>query len=87
VFGVASTTATTTTIASWVNGLPYTKNFNALAIDDNDGVGVEQGQALNFIWDPTQVQGGAFTTAASGTGGTGIKMHVKLQGILARGVQ
>lgn len=77
---------TQTSVGAWSNGYPLASNMLILAIDDNDGVGIEQGQPLNFTVDPTQVQAGAFTTASS-PNGTGIKGHVKLQGIEARGVQ
>jgi hypothetical protein len=89
VFGTILGSATQTTgVGAWCNGYPVTSNMLVLAIDDNDGVGIEQGQPLNFIMDPTQVQAGAFTTIAGSTaGGTGIKGHVRLQGIEARGVQ
>jgi len=89
VFGGFSGSDSTNIASSYNNGYPMASNMMVLAIDDNDGVGIEQGQPLNFILDPTQVQAGAFSTAASSAvpAGTGIKFHVRLQGIEARGVQ
>jgi hypothetical protein len=89
VYGGFSGTDSTNIASAYNNGYPQASNMLMLAIDDNDGVGIEQGQTLNFVLDPTQVQAGAFTTATSGVIpiGTGLKFHVRLQGIEARGVQ
>jgi hypothetical protein len=78
--------STQTSVGLWSNGMPYTKNVNILAIDDNDGVGIEEGQNLGFTVDPSQIQGGA-STLANSPNGTGWKIWIKLLGINARGVQ
>lgn len=55
---------------------------------EGDGVQIEQQQTFKVTLDPTQVQAGAFTTAAAAgtTFGTGIKIIFTLEGLLSRAV-
>jgi hypothetical protein len=61
---------------------------NSIYALEGDGVQIEQQQTFKVTLDPTQVQAGAFTTAAAAgtTFGTGIKIIFTLEGLLSRAV-
>ncbi len=82
--GFSSTTQNNVGIAQV--GWPETRNLYVL---EHDGVQIEQQQNFGVDLDPTQIQGGAFTTdiAAANPAGTGIRAWVHLEGTLARAVQ
>jgi hypothetical protein len=88
VFGSANvfqTTAAAASYPSFANGYP---EANAIFALEGDGVQIEQQQTFKVILDPTQVQSGAFTTAAAAgtTFGTGVKIIYTLDGLLSRAV-
>ena len=69
-------------------GWPVESNIYHLLADANDpGVIISQGQNFAVVVDPTHQIGGAFTTAAAGAGGTGVRIWFNLVGTLARSVQ
>jgi hypothetical protein len=70
---------------SVANGWP---EANAIYALEGDGVQIEQQQNFTVLIDPTQVQSGAFTTAATGgtTFGFGVKLIFTLEGLLSRAV-
>ena len=84
-FSVFQTTAANASYGSVSNGW---EEAGAILALEGDGVQIEQQQTFKVTIDPTQVQAGAFTTAATGTVnfGTGIKMITTLEGLLSRAV-
>jgi hypothetical protein len=76
--GVAATTATSTTITSWLNGAPHRESMHKLALP----IVIEN--QMTF-W--AQLVGTSTTLTASGSGGTGLTLTVLLDGFYARGVQ
>ena len=69
-------------------GWPVEHNIYHLLADSNDpGVIISQGQNFGVTVDPTLQVGGAFTSLASGAGGTAIRLWFNLVGTLARSVQ
>jgi hypothetical protein len=84
-FTVFQATAAAAAYGSAGNGW---EEANAIYALEGDGVQIEQQQTFKLTLDPTQVQAGAFTTAAAGgtTFGTGIKLIATLEGLLSRAV-
>jgi hypothetical protein len=82
---IFQTTAANASYGSLSNGYP---EANAIYALEGDGVQIEQQQTFKVILDPTQVQSGAFTTAAAGgsTFGNGVKVILTLEGLLSRAV-
>jgi len=80
IFGLAATTATSTTITNWSNGVPQPQSINV--IDAPLAIDITQNE--NFR---VEFQGNTFTTTASGSGGTGANITVALDGVLTRQVQ
>jgi len=76
--GFATTTATTTTITGYTNGNPHREGMHKLALP----IVIEN--QMTF-W--AQLVGNPLTLTASGSGGTGIRLVVLLDGFYARGVQ
>jgi len=88
IFGAANVfqaAAASASYPAYANGYP---DANAIFALEGDGVQIEQQQTFKVILDPTQVQTGAFTTAAAGglTFGTGVKILFTLDGLLSRAV-
>jgi len=84
----ATTAAAGQALQAASNGWPVRDNTYALAYG---GIPLEQQQNFNAIIDPTQSNGGAFTSvtaaAVNGQFGTGISAWVFLDGTLFRAVQ
>lgn len=83
-FGFGTPAANGTSITQ---GWPNVANAIGLSAAPGDpGVAIDQGQQFAVVLDPTQVQAGAFTTAAAAAGGTGVHLWFYLAGVLFRGV-
>lgn len=78
VAGIASTTATNTTISAYTNGAPGRNSMGTLEINI-----VIDNQASFF----GQLNGVAVTLTAAASGGTGATLMMLLDGLHARGVQ
>ncbi|HWE00680.1 MAG TPA: hypothetical protein VG345_16630 [Bryobacteraceae bacterium] len=81
----AQAAAASQVVSSISNGWP---EANALYALEGDGVQIEQQQNFAVVIDPTQVQAGAFTTAAAAglTFGNGVKLIFTLEGLFSRAV-
>lgn len=82
--------ATALTAYATSNGWPHAKNVYVLGETENDGAqSILQGQNFNVTEDPTQYEGGAFTTDAAGAtpAGVGLRVFYELWGQRTRGVQ
>jgi len=82
---IFQTTAANASYSALSNGY---QQADAIFQLEGDGVQIEQQQTFKVILDPTQVQSGAFTTAAAAgtTFGTGVKIIFTLDGLLSRAV-
>ena len=79
---VFQATAANASYSTAGNGYPESR---AIFTFEGDGQWIELLQNFSVVLDPTQVQAGAFTTAASGgtTFGNGVKIQFALEGLLA----
>jgi len=79
---VFQTTAANASYATVANGYP---TAGAALFFEGDGIWISLLQNFSVVLDPTQVQAGAFTTAASGgtTFGQGVNIAFALEGLLS----